>query len=414
MGNLSCEKKDGNLFDIIKLALDNVMNGDKYSYIFEKKDDGTYVREESLDISINYFSKSTLQYLINKENPVVAIHEALTNIYEPGLAEIIYDVIGDVFDEFEIITDNKFNYDKDTIREDIKEYVFDRVFIDMPYDEFFTNNIRANLFLNTGDGNFDFTLNNLFNVSYCENLYISLNDNIKKYNDCIQTLLSMANEKGLSFKTILEELKEKKIEFNVTSLLYKVKSLNYDMEEIEERLNDAGIDAKIKKDSYYELFTDFRDDTKNNSSLVWLVNQQGYSFEQLEDAIINQNFHGSKLLESIYNECKELTTHLNSVTFLLDTDLSTIIGVNSDDFLDEDTITISKDTNCGLYDWWNGAGSLFELKLEKDVVIPKKFIGGFMPERYCDGYNIDESFALIEECWNGKITINKKENKTEK
>ena len=63
---------------------------------------------------------------------------------------------------------------------------------------------------------------------------------------------------------------------------------------------------------------------------------------------------------------------------------------------------------CGLYDSWNGGGSYFDIELEKDVVLPIKFIHSAIPDqykgRYC--YGIDNCYGFCGSVWEqGSVVI---------
>ena len=61
------------------------------------------------------------------------------------------------------------------------------------------------------------------------------------------------------------------------------------------------------------------------------------------------------------------------------------------------SLVLDKDVNCGLIDFWNGSGSLLELKLEKDVKLPIKFVHEILPDScykwgFKNIYGCDDSF----------------------
>ena len=61
-------------------------------------------------------------------------------------------------------------------------------------------------------------------------------------------------------------------------------------------------------------------------------------------------------------------------------------------------IIISKRAETGLYDPWNGGGSLLEIQLEKDVELPIKFIRSALPDG-ADGYSISSAYGLCGSAW---------------
>lgn len=62
-------------------------------------------------------------------------------------------------------------------------------------------------------------------------------------------------------------------------------------------------------------------------------------------------------------------------------------------------IRISKNIEtCGLYDYWNGAGSNLDIHLEKDIVIPKEKVYRFVPDFYWD-YSIKYCYGMTSNAW---------------
>ena len=70
-------------------------------------------------------------------------------------------------------------------------------------------------------------------------------------------------------------------------------------------------------------------------------------------------------------------------------------------------ITLSKDTMCGLYDSYQGGGSLMEIELERDVKLPIQFLDSIQHTR-----RIQEVYGMTSDCWKETIKeINLKEGK---
>jgi hypothetical protein len=190
----------------------------------------------------------------------------------------------------------------------ILEFIRENVDFNFPYDHFLNQDIKVNLLLDTGDGNYDYTLNNF-----------------SSYN--------------------------------------------------------AGKDEGISEES----------------SILWLVQQQGYTKEQLLQAVIGE-FNGSKFLKSISTECANVTTHMNALTFFVSMTLKEFIGLEDNGY---DNLVLGANSNCGLYDPWSGAGSCLEITLEKDVVIPAKFIQAHVDG--CRGYGVDEIYGMNSGFWKDSI-----------
>lgn len=150
------------------------------------------------------------------------------------------------------------------------------------------------------------------------------------------------------------------------------------------------------------------------ASTVWLSKQQGYSKTQLNKAYNEGDYSKNSFLESLVAEYVNECTGINALTFLVKMPLRQAIAILEAKKELEKTITkderycpkkikdrkylvLDKDVNCGLIDFWNGSGSLLELKLEKDVKLPIKFVHEISPDScykwgFKNIYGCDDSF----------------------
>lgn len=151
----------------------------------------------------------------------------------------------------------------------------------------------------------------------------------------------------------------------------------------------------------------------NKASLVWLAKQQGYTKGQLRKALDDGDMANPKgFLESCRVEAANMSSHMQTLVFLVKMNLKTLMKINhliqirekgghkydATEYPNCGYITLSKDTMCGLFDPWNGGGSVLEINLEKDVKIPIKFIRSCLPDGG-DGYGIDDVYGLCGSCW---------------
>ena len=152
------------------------------------------------------------------------------------------------------------------------------------------------------------------------------------------------------------------------------------------------------------------------------MQQQGYDITAITDFVENDNMQDSKLFKSIYQECLNTTTCINALAFFVKLSFGealdlydAIKNINAtEDVSDEENamceIVLDKNTPCGLYDSWNGAGSLLGIELEKDVVLPFKHIHSAMPDG-CLGYSISSIYGMCHSFWdNGGLTIKAQSN----
>lgn len=155
------------------------------------------------------------------------------------------------------------------------------------------------------------------------------------------------------------------------------------------------------------------DSIPEEASLLWLARQQGYKKSELKKALADRGNSQSPLLKSIYVETVNCSTHMNALVFLVKMTLAQYFNLcdaidieekrNKSYYLSERTgrgyLVLSKDTTCGLYDSWNGSGSILEIKLEKDVRLPFRCIASADHDG-CHGYGIREIYGCGSELWN--------------
>ena len=166
----------------------------------------------------------------------------------------------------------------------------------------------------------------------------------------------------------------------------------------------------------------------DESSILWLAKQQGKEKEVREACLncfredgdyVDREADPDPFVESVVQELENLPSHMATLTFLVNMKLFDLFELKQaivkeeklNDFYDASQrkgtgyIVVSKDTMCGLFDPWHGGGSVLEIELDKDVVIPVKYIWTFEVEgaksKY--GYSVNEVYGLIDSCWDGKV-----------
>lgn len=137
----------------------------------------------------------------------------------------------------------------------------------------------------------------------------------------------------------------------------------------------------------------------DKASIVWLTKQQGYTKTQLNKAMRYSEYGGSKFLKSIRDEVANCTSHMNALAFFVQLTLKDYFELVE---RKSKNLIISQGMSCGLYDCWNGAGGSLEIELDKDVVLPKKFISSMQIDG-ARGYSVDEIYGVSSKFWKGKI-----------
>ena len=150
--------------------------------------------------------------------------------------------------------------------------------------------------------------------------------------------------------------------------------------------------------------------------LYWLAKQQD-RLDETQAAVAtairgeDTKEDASPFVQSIVEELENTASHMNTLTFLVTMPLSDFVQLRSEmKAKNKTSCTISKNAFCGLFDVWTGAGSIMEINLEKDVVLPVSLIwnawidcrkGG--ANGY--GYGIDDVYGFTETAWRGTCAM---------
>ena len=108
--------------------------------------------------------------------------------------------------------------------------------------------------------------------------------------------------------------------------------------------------------------------------LGYLARWQGYGKREFYHVLNGEK--GDAFEQSCYDELLNCTTSVNQLVFLRQMTLEELIEWKRE----KTPVTIPKSTTCGLFDAWNGAGSLLGIELARDFHIPKKFIEDIIPD----------------------------------
>lgn len=151
----------------------------------------------------------------------------------------------------------------------------------------------------------------------------------------------------------------------------------------------------------------------NKASIVWLSKTQGYGKKEMSLELKKGDVsEPSGFLQSLRQELANLPSHMSVLTFLVEMSLEELIELNRGIRLQERNgrfydatkipycgyIVLDRRTETGLYDPWNGGGSIFEIQLKKDVCLPIRFIRSALPDGG-DGYSIESVYGMCCSVW---------------
>ena len=161
------------------------------------------------------------------------------------------------------------------------------------------------------------------------------------------------------------------------------------------------------------------------TALHWLVQQQGYTmqdlqktmhdytecfFEPLDDSGVSldgrlsefHNFH-SFFLSSICKELENTTNFMNTIAVLTEVsmhDYCTMLQPGKE-------LVLPKDTILGVFSPWLGGGSTLDIRLEKDLILPENMIWHVQVEGapMYGQYSVDSVYGLVHNAWKKPLLV---------
>ena len=144
------------------------------------------------------------------------------------------------------------------------------------------------------------------------------------------------------------------------------------------------------------------DENAEKAGLVWLAKQQGYTFEELiellkDEEYVNSNKFISSLVSEIFSGygCEALT-------FCVKMTLGQAIALKEKMKSNPNgSIVIDKNVTCGLFNPWDGSGSILDITCEKDIEIPFENIWKFyIDEKRSNRYDsIHNVYGTTDAFW---------------
>lgn len=167
-----------------------------------------------------------------------------------------------------------------------------------------------------------------------------------------------------------------------------------------------------------DLLISVVDDTGSKffPTITWLASTQGVT-EPLEASDGWENDESDTFIGSIRREVVNVNSFFptNVLTFLAEMSMRDLLSLSArirtckqTECLD--TITIKRDAKAGLYDPYFGCGSLLDIKLEKDVLLPVRYIRKCVPDSNLR-YPVNTVYGLGGSAWKDVVDVENKEEK---
>ena len=278
------------------------------------------------------FDGDTVNDILNSNNPKEEFYDLVREIYLDMESDIENEVFTDVQDGLNLSTDDRDYMDDNFF--DFMEVIKEAIPVNLPYDDFLSQKICADIVIDNGDAETDFSMHTCY-----PHYDAAFHDGLSKESGMMYVANCMGY-KNKRFKKIFHEYK--------VARLYGRK----------EKCN------MLKKK---------------------------YPF-----------------ITSCYHEIMEQTSSMGAFVICVEVTLKDLLDWHEQ----KKDITVPKVVFAGLYDFWNGAGSQFEIKMEKDIIISKDKIKWFLPDEawgtskhaIYGGYGLKECYGFIETVWK-KISI---------
>lgn len=177
------------------------------------------------------------------------------------------------------------------------------------------------------------------------------------------------------------------------------KEQNYDMSSI---ASAYGNDWQ----SPFEYFA-YNEDEYDNA-FTYLIHQQGHTVKEvLEGCYAHPKgfLETNDFVDSVVNEIVNNPSEMCELTALV-----RLRGQQIVDFIDRKEngkgyLEFDKDTEIGLFNEWNGGGSLLEITLEKPFIVPVSMIRDFQIEGAKNQYySVDSVYGLVGSCWKDSLS----------
>lgn len=351
----------------------------------------------------NEIEDSTIAEILESEHPMEAFNEKMNEWY----LDSEWDIIDKIHEECKNEESLILQYEKmqeqlgKELTMDFEDYLRDSinelVSVNYPYDHYLKQEVCVDIVVDSGDATYDFTCNNILNYygeGKCE---------IDK-NSSIAWLCEQQGKKELFEKTI-KELKGEDV-LNKKSDNIKIEGHVGTWYVIDTAIHNGRELFLLEHEDYGDETASLIVDADKNIVLddVWngfLDYEEAFDIESEE-----MQFGEDKFIDSVVQELENLPSHMGALTFCVSMTLKELIDVNEKINNKESfSLTIDKSAECGLYDLWSGGGSVLEIELDKDVVIPSNMLNRVCPDKSLPWHGIHEVYGVSNSLWRASVSV---------
>ena len=255
---------------------------------------------------------------------------------------------------------------------------------------------------------------------YC-NIAKSNNNDYETFKDYLEALLADINAYyfDLEEKQLLHEIKN--------NIQYESEELQSSFEALIDGMNDyeilevggfEGINYDIKEFLDYDYHINLMFATPyernydmsliplfedvDNNALTYLIRQQGYDVHEVFKSLKEDRINDSVFVRSVVDELREQSYCMAELTALVTARGENLLNLLDNIAHENNYISISKDATIGLFNEWNGSGSMLEIQLEKPAVFPTSMVRNVQIEgagKENSGYTVDAVYGFVSKAW---------------
>lgn len=171
--------------------------------------------------------------------------------------------------------------------------------------------------------------------------------------------------------------------------------------------------------TYTEPAEDYNFDERIlKNALIYLIHQQGYSVTDVLDKILaDEDIDYDSIPDFVESVMREIINNPN-----VSTSLTACITANGMDicnlfdgyFNEENNLQINSSVRLGLFNDWDGGGSLFKIYLDRPFIISLKYVSNILIEKANNGdlYPVSEVYGVYDKkFWSDDFSITTEEPK---
>lgn len=146
------------------------------------------------------------------------------------------------------------------------------------------------------------------------------------------------------------------------------------------------------------------------SSILWLAKTQKEATllrREIKQYDKKDCYPDDKFIKSVIEELENLCTSMGSLTFLAEIEFLDLLGLQ--ELINENKkgyILLDKSVECGLFDSWNGGGSMLGIELNNDIKVPFDVIHRLQIDEgrsRAGNYTVSDVYGLTYDCWRDAV-----------